>query len=73
MDAFVPGDEYELVDEYAHQLKLRHWYEWRPDSGPATSAGDESSASVAPPLTTDRPEAYTYCLDALKRFDGKGQ
>lgn len=30
--SFRPGDEYELVDEYARQLKLLSWYEWRPNN-----------------------------------------
>ncbi|MCX5870521.1 MAG: hypothetical protein NTY00_07780 [Deltaproteobacteria bacterium] len=30
------------------------------------------SANIVP-LTTDKPEAYIYCLDALRRFDGKSR
>jgi hypothetical protein len=70
MESFSPGAEYELVDEYARQLKLASWYDWKPDTGPLH--GEEVGESQAsPPLTTDKPEAYSYCLDALQRFEGK--
>ena len=28
-----PGDEYNLVDEFADMLGLRGWYEWKADTG----------------------------------------
>ncbi len=37
IDPFTPGDEYEMVDEYAQLLKLQGWYEWKPDIVRATS------------------------------------
>jgi hypothetical protein len=72
MEGLQPGDEYDLVDEFARQLKLRSWYIWKPDSAQNYSYSEESTLST-PPLTTDKPEAYTYCLDALRRFDGKSR
>ena len=35
---FEPGDEYDLVDQFARILKLEEWYEWRLDD-----AGDSRS------------------------------
>jgi hypothetical protein len=68
METFQPGDEYALVDEFAWQLKLRPWYTWQADRVP-----DANLAPKVAPLTTDRPEAYLYCLDALRRFEGKSR
>jgi hypothetical protein len=72
MEVFQPGDEYILVDEFARLLKLRSWYIWKTDDVPDLSPTELSSAKTAP-LTTDKPEAYIYCLDALRRFDGKSR
>jgi tetratricopeptide (TPR) repeat protein len=65
MDSFAPGDEYDLVDEFALQLKLRPWFDWQADAVPLTSAAHPAATK---PLTTAQPEAYTFCLDALSRF-----
>ena len=73
MENYTPGDEYEMVDEYAAILKLRPWYDWQID--PILSHQEkvpEQSHSTAP-VITEKPEAYTFCLDALKRFDGKSR
>lgn len=32
-DSLAPGDEYDLVDEFAEYLGIRGWYEWVPDLG----------------------------------------
>ena len=71
MDSFVPGDEYEVVDEYARQLKLLSWYEWQPDAVPHIIGRKSDESPSAAPLSTEKPEAYTFCLDALNRFDGQ--
>ena len=73
MKCFTAGDEYEMVDEYADILKLRSWYDWKTDPvhNNETLRSDEPALSA--PLTTEKPEAYTFCLDALKRFDGKSR
>jgi hypothetical protein len=72
MESFHPGDEYELVDEYARRLKLRAWYDWRPDTGRFNaSAADNDLDAPSAFLTSDKPEVYTFCLDALRRFEGK--
>jgi tetratricopeptide (TPR) repeat protein len=73
MESFTPGDEYDVVDEYARQLKLLSWYDWQPDRTPLRT-GLEPQKSASPiPLTTDKPEAYTFCLDAMRRFDGQSR
>lgn len=63
---FQPGDEYDLVDEYARILKLQNWYEWKHD---ATQA--EASSAVTNPelLKTKESDTFKYCLDALRRFE----
>ncbi len=66
---FHPGDEYDLVDEYARLLKLQQWYVWNDDI--SVSASLSNSENPREPVTADLPETYTYCLEALKRFDGK--
>ena len=73
MEVFQPGDEYALVDEFARLLKLRSWYIWKTDDVPDLSVTELPSATNTVPLTTDKPEAYIYCLDALRRFDGKSR
>ncbi len=32
-DSLAPGDEYDLVDEFAELLGIRGWFEWIPDVG----------------------------------------
>jgi hypothetical protein len=71
MENFTPGDEYEIVDEYANILKLRSWYNWQTDSVHLHRELESDKAASSGTLTTDKPEAYTFCLDALHRFDGK--
>mgnify|MGYP000147741815 CR=1 FL=1 len=72
MSQYTPGDEYDVVDEFARVLKLRGWYDWQPD--PICLQKQESiDSSLATRLTTDKPEAYTFCLDALRRFEGQSR
>ena len=73
MENFTPGDEYEMVDEYAHILKLRSWYDWQIDPVHLNREKEYDKSTLSAPLTTDKPEAYTFCLDALRRFDGKSR
>lgn len=30
-DSLLPGDEYDLVDEFAEMLGIRGWFDWIPD------------------------------------------
>ena len=75
MENFTPGDEYEIVDEFARQLKLAGWFEWRGDAVQFRETDTTENVSTTPtqPLTTDKPEAYNYCLDALNRFDDQSR
>ena len=69
---FHPGDEYDVVDEYARLLKLQKWYIWGDEISCATTAPSDTE-TPRESVTADLPEAYSYCLDALKRFDGKSR
>lgn len=63
---FQPGDEYDLVDEYAHLLKLRNWYDWKLD----TTQAERPSAVTNPELLKAKEsDTFKYCLDALRRFE----
>ena len=73
MGNFTPGDEYDVVDEYARLLKLLSWFEWQPDRTPLRTGIQPAEEASDTPLTTDKPEAYTFCIDALRRFDGKSR
>ena len=73
MASHTPGNEYDVVDEYARILKLRPWYDWQPDTTYLHEKQDTADAASSESLKTDKPEAYTFCLDALRRFDGKSR
>lgn len=70
INELLPGDEYDLVDEFAYILKLKSWYAWKPDTVSNLSYQEHQTESVVP-LTTDKQEAQLYCLDAIQRFEGK--
>jgi len=73
IENFIPGDEYEMVDEFARKLKLLSWFDWQTDEVPLDSRinSDESESTTS--LSTDNPKAYPFCLDALHRFDGQSR
>lgn len=73
MARFTPGDEYDVVDEYARILKLRPWYDWQPDTTYQQAKHESADPVLSAPLTTDKPEAYTFCLDALRRFESQSR
>ena len=73
MDNFTPGDEYAVVDEYARLLKLLSWYDWQPDVSPLRTGLEPDESAPSAPLITDKPEAYTFCQDALRRFNGQSR
>lgn len=61
-----------MVDEYARLLKLHDWYDWKPDIAEQPPGENIQSGATNPELLKEKePEAFTYCLDALKRFNGK--
>jgi hypothetical protein len=69
-----PGDEYNLVDEFADMLGLRGWYEWKPDTGTPLSAaattGEKPEGTTNPELLKQKhPASVWYLLSALERYD----
>jgi hypothetical protein len=70
VDKLEPGDEYELVDEFADVLGLRSWYEWKPDQGTHELTGEPRKEGTTNPelLRQKHPAAVWFLLDALKRF-----
>ena len=69
--SFEPGDEYDLVDEFAGILKLDGWYEWQPDDRdgtPAVAEPDIAGSTDPELLKAKDPAAIMYCLGALQRF-----
>ncbi|MCB8939252.1 MAG: tetratricopeptide repeat protein [Ardenticatenaceae bacterium] len=67
MEDFQPGDEYDLVDMMASQLKLEGWYDWRKDEKrPVEEVGGASNEEL---LKEKEPAAIMYCLSALRRFE----
>ena len=72
--ALTPGDEYDLVDEFADLVGLRDWYVWKPDPGDQqpTAADDVVGEGTSNPelLRAKHPAAVWFLLDALKRYAG---
>ena len=72
--ALAPGDEYDLVDEFADLVGLREWYVWKPDPGDQqpTAADDMVREGTSNPelLRAKHPAAVWFLLDALKRYAG---
>ena len=68
---FDPGDEYDLVDQFAQALKLERWYGWQPvsEAGPAPEPTPEGTTDPDL-LKSKEPASVMYLLDALQRFDG---
>jgi hypothetical protein len=70
--ALAPGDEYDLVDEFADLVGLRDWYAWKPDPGDQqpTAADDLVREGTSNPelLRAKHPAAVWFLLDALKRY-----
>lgn len=69
-DSLQPGDEYNLVDEFAEILGLTGWFEWRPDPGTheVTEAPDKEGTTNPELLKEKHPAAVWFLLDALKRY-----
>ena len=67
-----PGQESQLIDEFARILGLSGWYEWRPDPGThEISAATSATEGVSNPalLHAKQAAAVPYFLDALRRFE----
>jgi len=53
-------------------LKLRNWYEWKDDSYiPRQTPQSSAISSDTQRVKGDSSDAFKYCLDALRRFQGK--
>lgn len=64
---YQPGDEYDLVDEFATILKLRSFYDWQIDEPLPI---EEEGGSTNPDLLKSKQMASVmYCLSALERFE----
>jgi len=67
MKNFQPGDEYELVDQVASELKVQGWYDWKQDEElPPEEGGGITNPEL---LELKEPAAVMYCLSALQRFE----
>ncbi len=67
----TPGDEYDLVDEFADLVGLREWYVWKPDPGDQkpTAAEPVREGTTNPELLRAKhPAAVWFLLDALQRY-----
>lgn len=66
-----PGDEYDLVDEFADLVGLRGWYEWKLDPGThdITAAPRREGTTNPELLKKKQTPAVYFLLDALKRYD----
>ena len=66
-----PGDEYDLVDEFAEIVGLRNWYEWRNDPGTHTVTEPPRKEGTTNPelLARKHAPAVYFLLDALQRYD----
>jgi len=66
-----PGDEYDLVDDFADMLGLSGWYVWQPDPGEHQATGAARKEGITDPelLKLKQPASFFFLLDALKRFD----
>ena len=69
-----PGDEYDLVDEFADIVGLRDWYVWKPDPGDQppliSDEADPVREGTTNPelLRAKHPAAVWFLLDALQRY-----
>ena len=64
---YQPGDEYDLVDEFAAVLKMANFYEWQPDEEvPAEEGGGSSNLDL---LQSKEMASVMYCLSAWQRFE----
>ena len=64
-----PGQEYDLVDMFAAELRLQGWFAWIKDPGEPASDQGPDGATDPELLAIKSPAAVFYFLDILKRFD----
>lgn len=65
----VPGGEYDLVDQFGTELRLRSWFDWRRDTGEPAPVQPPAGSTNPTLLALKSPAAVFYFLDTLKRFD----
>jgi tetratricopeptide (TPR) repeat protein len=67
----TPGDEYNLVDEFADLVGVRDWYGWQEDPGhhEVTAAPLKEGTTNPKLLKSKNPAAVYFFLDAFKQFD----
>jgi tetratricopeptide (TPR) repeat protein len=72
IDSYQPGDEYDLVDDFARELKLERWYQWQEDVtvdrdlAPRDAGLEKTKAEL---LQEREPASVMYCLAALQEFE----
>jgi tetratricopeptide (TPR) repeat protein len=66
-----PGQEYELVDEFAEIIGVRGWFEWKTDPGTHEFSQPPAQEGTTNPglLQKKHLAAVHYFLDVLKRYD----
>jgi len=74
MAHFEPGDEYDLVDEFAEILDLGDWYEWRSGNGASGRSDSSTLPGITGPTNVElldekQPAVVMYLLGALQRFE----
>ena len=76
MAHFEPGDEYDLVDEFAEILDLEEWYEWRSGNGASGRSDSSTLPGITGPTNVElldekQPAVVMYLLGALQRFEDR--
>jgi len=74
MAHFEPGDEYDLVDQFAEILDLEDWYEWRSGNGASRRSDTATLPGITGPTNVElleqrQPAVVMYLLGALQRFE----
>jgi hypothetical protein len=71
IESYQPGDEYELVDAFARELRLERWYKWLEDRTTEEDITSSSPEGGREELLKERESAAVmYCLAALQEFEG---
>ena len=68
-DGQVVVGEYDLVDQFGTELRLRSWFDWRRDTGEPAPVQPPTGSTNPTLLALKSPAAVFYFLDILKRFD----
>lgn len=64
-----PGAEYDLVDRFGAELRLKSWFGWQRDTGEPAPVQPPEGSNNPTLLALKSPAAVFYFLDILKRFD----